>query len=222
MCSPECFKWTAQNISREEIEGKRVLEVGAYDVNGSLRYVIELLKPREYIGTDIEAGPGVDLVCPVDSLIDKFGEGSFDVVVSANTLEHIRNWRTAVSTMKRLVAPGGIILVMAPCIWVYHAHPGDWWRYTADDFKNIFGDMQALSLYQDPSPPALAYGKFRMPADFKEKDLSSYGLYSMITRTRVQEILESDFKKPVFLKTLFKYKLKLAGLSLARRVFRQV
>ncbi len=35
MCSSECFKWTARNISQEEIEGKRVLEVGAYDVNGA-------------------------------------------------------------------------------------------------------------------------------------------------------------------------------------------
>jgi SAM-dependent methyltransferase len=222
MCSPECFKWTARNITREEIEGKRVLEIGAYDVNGSLRYVIEMLKPSEYIGSDIEAGPGVDLVCPAEELIAKFGEDSFDVVISANVLEHILDWRSAVSTMKRILKPGGTLLVIAPSIWVYHAHPGDYWRYNAQDFRAIFSDLELMNVHEDPAPPALAYAKFRKPADFKEKDLRDYELYSIVKGTRTVNIVDADYRSLAFRKTLLKYKAKMAGLALARRIFRQV
>lgn len=222
MCSPECFKWAARNVTRADIQGKRVIEVGAYDVNGSLRYVLQMLEPSEYIGTDILAGPGVDIVCPADKLLERFGEHSFDVVVSANVLEHINDWRSAVFAMKRLLRPGGVLLVIAPCIWVYHAHPGDYWRYTAEDFRAIFGDMDVVNLQQDPAPPALAYGMFRKREGSKDVDLSDYPLYSIITGQREKAVEASHFRRLHFLKTLLKYKLKIAGLAVARRLFRQV
>jgi SAM-dependent methyltransferase len=222
MCTPECFKWTARNISAEEVAGRRVLEIGAYDVNGSLRYVVEMLKPAEYIGTDILPGPGVDVVCPADELVSRFGKASFDVVISANVLEHIRDWRSAVTTMKQVLKPGGILLVMAPCVWVYHAHPGDYWRYSAEDFRAIFADFDALNLHEDPAAPSAAYGKFRKGSTDAGMDLAGIELYSIVTKSRVKDITDADFKKPVFLKTLLKYKLKMSGLAMARWLFRQV
>ena len=53
----------AINLKGEEIENKLILEVGSYNVNGSLRLLIESYCPLEYIGVDIEKGPGVDILC---------------------------------------------------------------------------------------------------------------------------------------------------------------
>jgi 2-polyprenyl-3-methyl-5-hydroxy-6-metoxy-1,4-benzoquinol methylase len=40
-----------------------------------------------------------------------FAEESFDVVVSTQTLEHVRPWHAAVGQMAALVSPGGLLLV---------------------------------------------------------------------------------------------------------------
>lgn len=69
MCDMNCIKWGAKNLSREEVLGKRVIEVGSYDVNGSLPYIAELLGPAAYIGVDVVKGPGVDIVCSAENLV---------------------------------------------------------------------------------------------------------------------------------------------------------
>lgn len=52
MCTQSCIQFGTKNLSREEIQGKRVIEVGSLNVNGSLRQTIEALGPREYVGVD--------------------------------------------------------------------------------------------------------------------------------------------------------------------------
>jgi len=44
MCNVNCIRCGADNLSRKEIKGQKVLEVGSYDVNGSLRYIVKLLE----------------------------------------------------------------------------------------------------------------------------------------------------------------------------------
>ncbi len=54
MCTIECIMFGAQNLCKEEVAGKRVLEIGSYNVNGSLRQIVKSWGPAEYIGVDIE------------------------------------------------------------------------------------------------------------------------------------------------------------------------
>jgi len=91
MCHVSCVIFGASNLSKEEIQGKRVIELGSYDVNGSLRTYVKSLNPSEYIGVDIKKGPGVDIVCDAENIVDKFGNEAFDVVISTELLEHVRN-----------------------------------------------------------------------------------------------------------------------------------
>ena len=81
MCSPACIAFVRGILMGEKIMGKRVLEVGSRNVNGSVR---PFLKPlaAEYIGVDIEVDvDSVDLVCNAGELVEIFGEdddGSFE------------------------------------------------------------------------------------------------------------------------------------------------
>lgn len=88
MCNVDCFQWIANNITIDEVKNKKVVEVGSFNVNGSLRAVIEMLDTAEYIGTDIVEGPGVDEVCPAQDLVKKFGDNSFGIVVSTCVLKN--------------------------------------------------------------------------------------------------------------------------------------
>jgi len=85
---------------------RRVLEVGSRDINGSPR---DSFENCEYIGCDWRAGPGVDVVGFAHELT--FPDASFDVVISTETLEHDVHWRETLIAMRRMLKPGGLLLV---------------------------------------------------------------------------------------------------------------
>jgi SAM-dependent methyltransferase len=193
MCTQNCLDWGAKNLTLDEIQGKRVLEIGSYDVNGSFRAGVSALQPAEYIGTDMREGPGVDIVCRAEELVERFGKNSFDVVITTSTFEHVRHWKPALSNMKHVCKPNGLILFTAPSHWPYHAYPNDFWRYQAEDIERIFSDFEILFLEEEVPPIADVYAKLRKPYRFIENDLSDYALYSIIADKRVKEIRTRDF-----------------------------
>lgn len=110
-------------------EFRRILDVGAYDVNGSLRRH----KPdgAEWVGIDLAAGPGVDVVLK-DAWTYPFPDASFDVVVSTSTFEHDRLFWLTFLEMCRVLKPGGFIYINAPSNGNYHTYPLDCWRFYPD------------------------------------------------------------------------------------------
>ena len=208
MCNASCIIFGVDSLKQKEIRGKRVIEVGSYDVNGSLRSIVQDLKPKEYVGIDIVEGPGVDVVCPVEELEQKFGKNSFDAIISTCALEHIRDWQKAISNIKNICKPGGIMLIIVPSVWDYHAFPYDFWRYTKEDINNIFADCEVMVLQEDSATPSLVYAKFKKPQSFKEKDLSDYRLYSVIGRRRIAKV--NDNKLRNFL-IIYKFRESLKG-----------
>jgi len=201
----------AINLDQAEIKGKRVIDVGSYDFNGSIRPLLESWKPSEYIGVDILEGQSVDIVCNADNLVEKFGKESFDVVVSLEMLEHSINWQLSISNIKNICKPGGIILITTrsygyPC----HGYPNDFWRYEIDDMKNIFADCEILSLEKDYQFPGV-FIKVRKPLNFVEKNLDRYEIYSMVTNQKSYKITEKDLQSKHFLRMGFKEKIKGLG-----------
>jgi SAM-dependent methyltransferase len=98
-----------KNIKISEFKGKRVLEGSRY-VNGSVRPLIEhFCSPKEYIGVDIEEGKFVDLVLPAEKIVEYFGPESFDVVISTELLEHVKDWRCVINNLKNVARKGGYI-----------------------------------------------------------------------------------------------------------------
>lgn len=82
----------------------RVLDCGSLNVNGSLREFFE--GDINYVGIDIRSGPGVDRV----SLTHEFNPVvPFDVVVSAEMLEHDAYWQQSLRQMYGLLKPGGLM-----------------------------------------------------------------------------------------------------------------
>ena len=195
MCTPSCILFGALNLKEEEIQGKAVIEVGSLDVNGSLRPLLESLKPKKYVGVDISKGRGVDVICNAEDLFQKFQKESFDVLISTELLEHVRDWRRVICNFKNVVKPDGIILITTRSPgFHYHGYPYDFWRYEIQDMENIFSDCIIEKIEKDPISPGV-FIKARKPRDFVEADLSGYSLHSVIFNRRASSLSDEDLRR---------------------------
>jgi hypothetical protein len=99
-----------ENMQAEDFNQKRVLEVGSKYVNGSVRPIIEkFYSPKEYVGVDIEPGKYVEVVLPAEKIAEHFGPESFDVLITTEMLEHVKDWREIVNALKTVIKRGGIL-----------------------------------------------------------------------------------------------------------------
>jgi SAM-dependent methyltransferase len=194
MCNDSVIKYVQSCMTEEDVRGKQVLEVGSLDVNGSVRSYAMGLNPRNYTGIDIIEGPGVDEICDADHILNRFGPESFDLIISTEMLEHVRNWRCVVSALKHAIRPNGILLITARSRgFYYHAYPHDFWRYSARDMKNIFSDMIIESIQKDPEAPGI-FVKARKPPSWAENDLTFYKLHSVVKFQRALAVTDGDLR----------------------------
>lgn len=185
MCNPNCLRFVQESLSPDDITSKRVLEVGAYDVNGSPRPILEAMEPQSYLGIDLAEGPGVDEVCNVEALVERFGADAFDVIISTEMIEHVADWQGAISNLKKVVAPHGVILMTTRSQgFPLHDYPADYWRFELEDMRVIFSDCDIEQLESDAPQDPGVFVKVRKPAQFHELDLAGYALYSMASEDR--------------------------------------
>lgn len=116
----------------------RVLEVGSLDVNGTPRYIFANAAV-EYIGTDMEAGAGVDKVLNNRRLLETFGAGSFDTVICCEVLEHDSLFWDTITQIRDIVKPGGYLVITTPTFgFPLHKYPFDLWRFGEDAYHECF------------------------------------------------------------------------------------
>jgi SAM-dependent methyltransferase len=83
----------------------RVLEVGSYDVNGSMRDTFPTA--GAYVGVDLTEGPGVDRVAYGHEVDEP--DGSYDATFSGECFEHDPHYADTLANMVRLTRPGGLV-----------------------------------------------------------------------------------------------------------------
>jgi SAM-dependent methyltransferase len=104
----------------------RILDVGC----GTGSTLKELEKMGEAVGADISEeaiaycrrrGCGDVRLVAEDEL--SFRDGEFDAVLSLDVLEHIENEGAALAEYRRVLKPGGVLLLTAPAYaWLWSAH----------------------------------------------------------------------------------------------------
>lgn len=185
MCNESCIEFARRNLKEQDIRGKSVIEVGSLDVNGSVRPFIQALGSSSYTGIDIIVGPGVDQICDASDLLNSFGREKFDVLISTEVLEHVRDWRRVISNFKNIVKPNGLLVITTRSKgFPFHAAPSDFWRYELSDMRAVFSDFVIEAMETDPQEPGV-FVKVRKPEAFRENDLTNYQLYSMLKDRRV-------------------------------------
>jgi hypothetical protein len=159
-------EFVASALAAEDVAGKRVIEAGSYDYNGTVRKMVEALDPASYLGTDVQEGPSVDLVCPAEDIAAQLGCACADVVITTEMLEHALNWRAAISGMVAALAPRGVLLLTTRSTgFPYHPNPEDYWRFSVNAMRAVMNaaELQVERLQSDPLAPGV-FALARKPA----------------------------------------------------------
>ena len=192
MCNQACIDFVRKVLTEKDVRGKSVIEVGSLDVNGSVRPVVELLQPAKYTGVDIKKGPGVDQICGANDLSAQFGNEVFDLLISTELIEHVRDWKRAIHNFKNILKPKGIILITTRSFgYSYHGYPFDFWRYEMKDMQILFSDFVITNIEKDSLRPGV-FIKAWKSFPFSENNLLDYSLYSIIKCKRSPRINTVD------------------------------
>jgi SAM-dependent methyltransferase len=187
------FGFVEHQLEVSDVRGRSVLEVGSRDPLARVRDIVIPLRPAHYTGVDLVPGPGVDVVCPAEVLLARFALESFDVVISTEVLEHVRNWRAVVHNLKAVLRDNGILIVTTRSPgFKFHGYPLDFWRFDREDICEIFGDLKIEALELDTDEPPGVFVRARRPRAFTERDLHSYSLYSVVRRRKAKSLTRLD------------------------------
>ncbi len=89
----------------EFFDNVSVLEIGSFDVNGSVREYFSRVK--EFVGVDVIAGKGADIVAQGQEVTF---DRQFDVVVSTECFEHNPYYKETFVNMVRHTRSGGLVI----------------------------------------------------------------------------------------------------------------
>jgi SAM-dependent methyltransferase len=128
-------RWLAAEAHRahDDLGQYRLLDVGC----GEMPYrPLFAAFTGSYVGVDPVENPLADLRGPIEAL--PVADGSFDVVLCAQVLEHVDDPAQGVLELHRVTAPGGRVLLSTHGAMVYHPNPVDLWRWTHAGLERLF------------------------------------------------------------------------------------
>ena len=130
-------------LSSQQVAGLELLDVGCGD-----RPYEELLRgAARIVGFDVPGNVHADLHGSIDAI--PVDDGSFDVVLCLQVLEHVPDPAAAVRELRRVVKPGGRVLLSTHGVYPYHPNPEDLWRWTHSGLDRLFrdnGDWSSVSV----------------------------------------------------------------------------
>ena len=81
-----------------------------------------------------------------DARFMPFSDASMDVVLITQVLEHIPDPIAVIGEIRRVLKPGGTLLLSVPSIFPQHGSPGDYWRYMPQGLEWILRDFQSVTV----------------------------------------------------------------------------
>lgn len=95
-------------------------------------------------GVDIDETKNPDVVGDAHAL--PFKDNEFEVVLCTEVFEHLHSPHIAASEMRRVLKPGGTLVLTTRFIYPIHDAPHDYFRYTKYGLQHIFKDWDIIEL----------------------------------------------------------------------------
>ena len=104
-----------------------------------------------YSGLDVELGPNVDHVLPMNYNWSSIPSESADIVISGQTFEHIPYFWVSIFEIARMLKKGGVAVIIAPSSGGVHRFPDDCWRFYEDGMFAMgrYTDLDVIDVFTD-------------------------------------------------------------------------
>ena len=102
----------------------------------------------EYYGLDLKQNSlgNVDYLAAIDYPFSAdIPQGTFDLILCTEVMEHVANWSQAFSNFNLLLKNGGSVVFTAPFFYFLHEEPFDYWRPTPHAFR-YFAEQNSLKI----------------------------------------------------------------------------
>jgi SAM-dependent methyltransferase len=119
----------------------RVLDVGAQYCP---YYPLFKDKCSSYNSLDIVDTPLVDFVCNAEEMM--VDDASFDLVLCTQVLEHCDYPQKIVDECRRVLVPGGRLIVTVPSVYPVHGYPADNWRFMPDGLRHLLREFSEVEV----------------------------------------------------------------------------
>jgi SAM-dependent methyltransferase len=116
-------------------DGARVLDYGS----ATSPYRAIFGTGIEFVAADLPGNPASDVHLNADGTLP-VPDGSFDLVLSTQVLEHVLDPAIYLSECFRVLRPGGHLVLTTHGIMYFHADPSDYWRWTHEGLIKVVVD----------------------------------------------------------------------------------
>ncbi|HEY1567443.1 MAG TPA: class I SAM-dependent methyltransferase [Solirubrobacteraceae bacterium] len=89
-----------------------------------------------FVGADLPGNPDADVTIEPDGTLPLADKG-FDAVLSTQVPEHVADPAAYLDECRRVLRPGGRLLLSTHGLMVYHPDPVDYWRWTGAGLERI-------------------------------------------------------------------------------------
>jgi SAM-dependent methyltransferase len=123
-------------------DGIKVLEIGPDAIPSS----IQQMMPDTITWHTLNIFDDKRLTYPnADEYNFPIDDNSYDIVVSANVIEHVKKIWKWVPELTRVTKPGGLVITINPVSWNYHEDPVDCWRIYPEGMKTLYEEAGLIT-----------------------------------------------------------------------------
>jgi len=120
--------------------GDDVLEVGSRIHDPAAWWCTNrAMATGQWTGIDMQAGEGVDLVADIHALPDEWS-GRFTGIVCSEVLEHVARPWLALPELRRVLQPGGLLVITTLFAFPEHGYPDDYYRFSRSGLHLLLAD----------------------------------------------------------------------------------
>jgi len=116
----------------------RVLEIGPDAFPSTLQQLLSPA-PRAWDTIDLYRDPRLTFTAKSENEFPVVSD-VYDVVISANVLEHVRRTWLWMKEVARVCRPGGLVVTITPVSWPYHEAPIDCCRVYPEALRALYED----------------------------------------------------------------------------------